>query len=242
MTKKLLVVAASGLVLAILLLSAAWAIGGRGMLAAMHSSGWHFNDWNWTTDDDDHEHGPVTTRSYPFDPAVPLVVDAPVELHFERGEHPGMTISGPARMISAVRWENGRLSLSDTSGWTHRSLDIRIVAPRVPPLTLAGAGDVSLNDLDQDDLKLNLSGAGDFDVSGKVRTVTLSSSGAGSVDLGKLSATDAAVSLSGIGSVDLAATGRVSVAVSGAGSVTLHRKPAELTSQVSGVGAIDQDY
>lgn len=240
MTKKLLVVAASGLVLAILLLSIAWAIGGKDMIAAIQHGGWHHHNWNYNVGDDDHDQ--TSTRSLPFDPAVPLIVDAPVDLHFVRGEHPGMTINGPARLVSAVRWENGRLSMSETSGWSHRSLNIDIVAPRLPPLTLAGAGDVSLKDLDQDELQLKLSGAGDFDVSGKVRTVTIANSGAGSVDLGKLNATDAAISLSGIGSVDLAATGKVNVSVSGAGSVTLHRKPAELTSQISGIGSVDQDY
>lgn len=240
MTRKLLVVAASGLVLAILLLSAAWAIGGKQMVAAIRSGGWHYNDRHFTINDDDH--GPVATRSLAFDPAVPLVVDAPVDLHFVRGEHPGMTVSGPARLISALRWENGRLSLRDTAGWTGRSLDIEIVAPKLPPLTLAGAGDVSLKDLDQDELQLNLSGAGDFNVSGKVRMVTVASSGAGDIDLGKLDATDATVALSGMGSIDLNATGRVAVTVSGAGNVTLHRKPAELTSQISGVGSVEQDY
>lgn len=240
MTKKLLVVAASGLVLAILLLSVAWAIGGKDMVTAMRHGGWRYNDWHYSVDDDDH--GADKTRSLSFDPAVPLIVDAAVDLHFVRGEHPGMIVSGPARLVSAVRWENGRLSMGDRSIWSHRSLKIEIVAPRMPPLTLAGAGDVSLQDLDQDELQLDLSGAGDFNVDGKVRTVKVTSSGAGNVNLGKLSATDASVSISGIGSVDLAATGKVTVSVSGAGSVTLHRKPTELTSQISGVGSVDQNY
>jgi hypothetical protein len=30
--------------------------------------------------------------------------------------------------------------------------------------------------------------------------------------------------------------------VAGAGNVTLHRKPAELTSQINGIGSVDQDY
>ena len=242
MTRKLLVVAASGLVLAILLLSAAWAIGGQAMLSAMHHGGWHFTDGRYILNGDDDDHGPRTTRSLAFDPAVPLTLDAPFDLHFTRGDHPGMTVSGPTDLVNAVRWENGRLSLSATPMWTHGSLDVAIVAPTLPPLTLAGAGDVSLDNLAQAVLRIDLSGAGNIDASGKVKNVSVTSSGAGNVDLEHLDATDATVDASGMGNLDLNASGKVNVTMSGAGNLSLHRRPAELTSHLSGVGSIDQDY
>ena len=238
MTKKLLVVAASGLVLAILLLSAAWVVGGKPLTAVMHNGGLHF-----TWDDDDHgDHGAQATRSLAFDPAVPLTVDAMVNLHFVRGDHPSMTVSGPARLVDAVHWQDGRLSQDEVHIFGHHSLRVDIVAPRLPPFTFAGAGNVTLDKIDQDDLQLDLSGAGNIDANGRVNSITVKSSGAGSVDLGDLDAGDAKVNASGVGNMDINAHGKVNVSVSGVGNVTLHHKPAELTTQVSGVGSIDQDY
>ncbi len=170
-------------------------------------------------------------------------MDAAVDLHFARGDHAGMTISGPAGLVSAVRWENGRLSLGDTSHWgPHATLTVEIVAPRLPPLTFSGAGDVTLVNLAQDDLHLDLSGAGDVEASGKVRNVAVTVSGVGNADLAKLDATDATVTASGVGNIDLNASGKVDASVLGVGNVSLHRKPAELTSRINGVGSVDEDY
>jgi carbon monoxide dehydrogenase subunit G len=237
MTKKLLVVAASGLVLAILLLSAAWVVGGQAMVDAIHHGGWSF-----TFDDDDHGHGAKVTRSFTFNPDAPLSVDAPVHLHFERGDHVSMTVSGSAVMMNALRWDNNHLSMNDGPTFGHHELKVEIVAPQLPPLSLDGAGSVSLENLDQQELRINLSGAGNVEASGKVHAATVSSSGAGNVDLGDLDATDATVSVAGVGNIDVNASGKVDANVAGAGNVTLHRKPAQLTSQITGIGSVDHDY
>ena len=128
MTKKLLVVAASGLVLAILLLSAAWVTGGTALMAAPHRGNWSF--------DDDDDHRPTATRSYTFDSAAPFTVNAPVELHFVRGDQATMTISGSPAMLAAVHWDHNRLSLNEGLFGDHHSLKVDIVAPQLPPLTL----------------------------------------------------------------------------------------------------------
>jgi len=234
-TRKLLVVAASGLVVAILLLSAAWVVGGKDMVTALHHGGWHF-----TVDDDDH--AATVTHTVAFDAGAPLALDAPVDVHFVRGDRAAMTVSGAAPLVAAMRWQDNRLSMSDAPMFIHHTLHVEIVAPRLPPLTLAGPGNVSIEKLDQDDLQLSLRGAGNVDASGRVRTVTVNNSGAGNVDLGELDATDATVTTSGIGNVDLKATGKVAVTLSGVGNVSLHRKPAELTSRINGIGSITQDY
>lgn len=237
MTKKLFVVAASGLVLAILLLSAAWVVGGQAMVTAIHKGNWHF-----TIDDDDDDHGARVTRSFTFNPDAPMTVDAPVHLHFVRGDRVAMTISGSAPLVGALRWNNNKLSMDDGPIISKHTLQVEIVAPRLPPLNVNGAGSVALENLDQPDLRLNLSGAGNIDATGKVHTATVTSSGAGNVDLGGLNATDATVSVEGVGNIDVNASGKVDASVAGAGNVSLHRKPAQLTSQISGIGSVDQDY
>lgn len=243
MTKKLLVVAASGLVLAILLLSAAWVVGGPAMVTAIHKGHWHVA---MDDDDDDHyhdhDHGAQVTRSFTFNPDAPLMLDAPVHLHFMRGDHVAMTIGGSAPLMSALHWENNHLSMNDGPVISRHALQVEIVAPRLPPLTVHGTGNVSLENLQQHDLRIDLSGAGNVDATGTVHTAKVTSSGAGNVDLGELNATDATVSVAGVGNIDVNASGNVNASVAGAGNVSLHRKPAQLTSQISGIGSVDQDY
>lgn len=237
MIRKLVIVAASGLLLSILLLSAAWVIGGPAMVQRFR----HDGGWGVILDDDD-THEATTTRTLAFNPAVPLEISAPAEVHFTRGDKPVLTVSGSGRMVDAVRWEGGTLSLHEVSVFNHHGLRVEITAPALPPLRYSGAGSIHLEGIDQPQLSLDLAGAGNIEASGKVGQLSVTSEGAGNVDLSDLVASDARVRAAGVGNVDLNAGGKVNVELSGAGNVSLHHRPAELTSKVSGVGSIDQDY
>lgn len=236
MTRKLLIVFVSGMVLAMVLLSAAWAIGGKEIAARLDKGG----GWSFTFDDDDDHGG--TTRTMAFDPAQPLAIDAPVSLHFNRAAQPRMTVRGPARMMTALRWESGRLWLDRQAGFAHHSLVVEIVGPRMPDLAFRGAGRAELDGIDQPALAIDLSGAGSIEAQGRVERLVVTSGGAGRIDLEALEARDATVTSSGVGLIDVSATGKVDASLSGAGRIALHRKPAALTSSVSGLGVIDQAY
>lgn len=242
MTKKLLVVFASGLILATALFAITWVVGGRAFVSDLE----HKHGWSWTFDDDEdgtRHAGPQTSRSLTYDPAVPLTIDAPVTLKYQRGTQTSMTVEGPRNLVDMVRWDKGRLSL-DGSRTIHgrHGLTVTIVAPQLPALVLASAADVELAGLDQPALAIDLRGAGDVEGTGKVTSISLVNSGAGAVDLSGIKAQDARIRLSGLGDVEVNAAGKVDVEISGAGRVSLHRKPAQLTSRITGLGAVDEDY
>ena len=58
----------------------------------------------------------------------------------------------------------------------------------------------------------------------------------------QVEAEDATVDLAGVGSADISATGSVKATIAGAGNITLHRRPTNLQTDISGVGSIDHDY
>ena len=237
MIRKLLIVFASGFVLSIFALSGAWAIGGSTLLANIKKD----RNLTWSSDEDGPKEATVT-RTLAFDGKGALTVDLPVELEFVRGDKVEMTVSGPAPIMDALRWENGTLSLAPGTPLRRRGVRVTIVAPQLAGLILKGPGDIELRDLDQPALALDVSGPADVEASGRVETLTIATRGVGSLDLTDLLARDAKANLIGVGSVDLNASGKVEADISGAGSVTLHRKPAVLATRVSGVGSIDHDY
>ncbi|MDE2404309.1 MAG: DUF2807 domain-containing protein [Sphingomonadales bacterium] len=238
MIKKLLIVFASGLVLSVVLLSSAWVIGGPSMLQRIDKDGDFHVGWS----DDDDGRTPMTTRTLAFDAAKPLEVAAPVELHYTKGDAVALSVRGPQKLIDAVLWENGRLSLKDHVWFHNHTLKIDITAPRMPDLVYKGAGNIELENLDQPTLALEMAGAGNIEARGQVQTLVLHARGAGNVDLSDLAVRDATVESAGVGNVDLNASGKVDATLSGAGNISLHRKPAELTSRVHGIGSIDEDY
>ena len=239
MTRKLLIVSASGLLLAIALLAAAWLAGGHRFVTDMEK---HGGNWSFDFDDDDKPAGPQATRSLAYDGSTALTIEAPVDLTFTRGANARMTVEGPRGAIDALRLDGGRLYLDGTRHSMRRALKVTIVAPQIPGVVLKGAGNVELNGLEQPALAIELAGAGNIEGSGKVGKLTITGDGVGNIDLAKVEAIDAKVTASGIGNIDLNASGKVDLNVSGAGNISLHSKPRELTSRVSGIGSIDHDY
>ena len=72
MTKKLLIVFASGLLVSLIMLSSAWVIGGDELSKRVH------NGKRWSMKVDTDHNGPKTERTLTFDPALPLTISAPV--------------------------------------------------------------------------------------------------------------------------------------------------------------------
>ena len=97
MIRKLLVVALSALVAGLACLGIAFAIAGPEIV----------RNGGYTIDfDDETQTGPHVRKVVAFDPAVALVLNAPVDLEFTRGDRTEMTISGNAELMKAMLREN----------------------------------------------------------------------------------------------------------------------------------------
>lgn len=240
MIKKLLIVSCSGLLLSIVLLSSAWVVGGSHLMERLDKG----DDWFLDVSDDEGEgdETAMVTRTLALDTSQPLEIAAPVELRYIKGDTARLTVRGPERLMKGLAWEKGQLSLKEDHWFHNRSLKIEITAPEMPDLLYRGAGDIRLEHIDQPALALEMAGAGNITARGRVQELTVQSRGAGNIDLSELVARDAIVSLAGVGNIDINASGKVDATLSGAGNVSLHRKPAELTSRIHGIGSIDNDY
>lgn len=237
MLRKLLIVFASGVILAIVAFGAAWAVGGDKLRREIAENG----GWQWTIGDDKEDHGPTATRTFAVEPGATLAMEIPVELTFTRGDKPQMVVTGPAKVLDRLTWQNGRLGIAGHFR-THRGIEVRITAPEITGLDLDAPGDVTLTGLDQEKFTLRSEGAIDLSARGKVRKLFITSDGAGDIDLGHVEAEDAIVRINGVGDVTVGASNLVDVEINGAGNVSLVRKPGTLRSQINGLGSIDHDY
>jgi Putative auto-transporter adhesin, head GIN domain len=238
MTRKLLIVFASGLFFAIVLLSSAWVIGGPEMITRIEKEGGNIH----ISLDDDKPSGPKVTRSFPFSGLKALTISAPVTLKFVRGDKAEMVVEGPEKLMNALKWENGELSLEGSRRIRRGRIEVTITAPILPDLELRGASDAELAGLDQPSLRIDAAGALDLEGSGKVTALQIDAKGASDIDLKDVEAKDANVRIAGAGDIDISASGKVDATISGAGDITLHRKPEQLTSKISGAGTIDHNY
>lgn len=235
MIRKLLIVFASGLLFALVSLSAAFVIGGPEMAARFDKGGWSIGD-------DGDDTSPKATRTFAFEGIETLTVELPMSLKYTKGDKPEMTVRGPEKLVQALHWENGRLWRDGKGIHFGSGLKVTIVAPRLPDLVVAGASEAELAGLDQPSLSIDAAGALDLTGKGKVATLKIDTKGASDVDLSEVEARDATIDIAGAGDVDIAATGKVDATISGAGDITLHRKPEVLTSRINGAGSINHSY
>jgi hypothetical protein len=259
MIRNLTIITVVGLILALVGIGGAFAIGGNDL--ARHG-------WTWIVDETD---GHVTvrrsttteitqaadvTKTLAWDPSERLVLDLPADLIFVQGAEAGVVLTGPQSAIDRVRVSNGRIVMDEDDGsergyvrWTQSGihawseddrLKITVTAPSVTSFSIVGSSDLSIREYNQPTLALNISGSGDVEIEGTTRTFTAEITGSGDTDADRLDVTDATVDISGSGDVRFGPTGDVRVDISGSGDIDLTRRPAQLRQELSGSGDVEE--
>lgn len=115
---------------------------------------------------------------------------------------------------------------------------VEVTLPRVTDLRVSGAGTLLCADLDQEELSLDLSGAGSITATGKVARLYADVSGAGSIGGYGLVAARANLLVSGSGAIKATVTESLRARVSGVGKIKVAGHPCERDTNVSGLGKI----
>jgi len=121
-----------------------------------------------------------------------------------------------------------------------RAVRLRISLPELTAVSSRGAGEVTIQDAQSDDLKIESMGAASIKAAGKVKSATISSSGAGDIDANRLQTEKARVTVAGAASVNVYATEQLDVTISGVGSVTYGGNPKTVNKSVSGIGSVNK--
>ncbi len=128
---------------------------------------------------------------------------------------------------------------------THgRCLDIddpvvlHVTIPVIKSLTVTGVGDViSQNDLDVSDLKITLTGVGNFDLEGIAATLDINLTGTGKVKTFGLNTDKCTVRIAGVGDAEVNVNDELDVTITGVGTVSYKGNPT-IHSNISGAGRI----
>ncbi|HEY8617875.1 GIN domain-containing protein [Phenylobacterium sp.] len=244
MIRPLLMIAGAGFLLSVVTLSTAVAIGGPEALAR---GAW--SDWNWDWDWDEHHgasndqwSGEEATRELAWTGGESLEIDVPAEVTYTQGDGPArLVITGPARAVSRVELEDGRIGFRHGRSHSRGRLQIVMSAPNVTRFELNGADRLVINGYRQDRLTLELTGRSEVQANGETGQLALDISGAGEADLAALKTREARVEISGKGEARIAPTEAADLDISGAGEITLTTRPPRLDTDISGAGTIRQE-
>lgn len=163
------------------------------------------------------------------------------DINYMQGS-PAVTITGDSHIIkevSVVVKEN-ILQLSMKKSYSSKlPIVINISSPNIRGMTIKGASDVILDNINVAYLRLNLVGAVDLTASGNVVDLDLNVNGAGDVNVKNLIAKKVTVDLQGSGDVKLTAEGQLNATLSGAGDIVFFGNPSIINKRISGVGDIE---
>jgi hypothetical protein len=120
-----------------------------------------------------------------------------------------------------------------------RGVHVTLKTPSLHNVTVNGAGNVSIADVKEESLTLNLTGAGSFAAKGEVDKLNLTVSGAGQANLGDLAVQEASIDLSGSADATVNTTSTLDINITGAGNVSYKGSP-RVTQHVLGAGSVSK--
>lgn len=115
---------------------------------------------------------------------------------------------------------------------------VGIALPEAPAVKLKGSGDVTLVDLRQASLGLEINGSGDIRAYGKVERLDAQIAGSGDVDASELTTDHASLAVAGSGDIDAFVRTEVHARVAGSGGIVVRGEPSLRDYNVTGSGKI----
>jgi hypothetical protein len=232
MASKLALVAFTGFTVAAVCIGAAAAIG-AGEIRARNFDFSLFDGPSCGRSD-----GAAGARDIAWDGEDHATLSIPGVAHYRPGGDDMLHVSGDPDLVAHVRVRDGHIELDCHTWRGGDGLDVTLPGRHFRKLGIAGSGKLLLDDLDQDRLKVSISGSGTIRGNGRVENLEIHIAGSGDADMGRVVARAAKVHISGSGDAAIAPSDDADIHISGSGDVTLHSNPAHMESHISGSGNI----
>ena len=158
------------------------------------------------------------------------------------GEKPSVVVTADDNLLGRVTTEvqSGQLVIANTPGSfsTDTPMSVEVTVPTLTVLTLSGSGNIVVDGIAAERLKVDLPGSGMLTGSGTATRLDVTVSGSGTVQFTRVAAKDVSALVSGSGSIFVTATERLDATVSGDGAILYAGDPQAVTKSVTGSGAI----
>ena len=232
MVHKLTVIAIVGLTASAICMGAAAAIGGGS-----------FGDGLDMFMDGDRDHcrrvsATATNRDLDWDGSDKVQVVVYSDVRYTPGSDNKLHASGDPQVLAHLRIHDGIIDL-DCRGWRDRDM-IKITLPgrEFRKFGIAGRSDLTLNQVNQTNLRVEVAGTGTIKANGKVDDLDIKMAGIGHADFGKVQGRSARVEMAGIATADIAPSESADIKIAGPSTVNLYSNPKELDTQIAGPGRL----
>lgn len=181
----------------------------------------------------------ATSRTLDWDGSDHVDLALRGHARYRPGTDDRVHVTGDPQVLARLKIDNGAIKL-DCRGWSNRTKDLDITLPgRIfKRFEIAGTGKLTLDALDQEDLRVEMAGIATVEANGKVENLRIEMAGIGHADFTKVTGSKARVELAGVGKADIAPIDEAHIEIAGPGEVRLHTNPKKLDSEIAGPGRI----
>lgn len=234
MRTKLALIALSGFALSAVCLGGAFALGANQIGGTLVNFG-GFNLASCAV----QPSGQSATRRLAWDGSDHVGIAVPANVHYRRGQGDQLVISGDSALLPHIQIVDGSVQFDcRMRGLRGARLDVTLPGRDFRSYSLAGVGDINLENINQPDLSLHIAGAGNLVASGKVDDLELHVAGEGDAKLASLAVDRVALHIAGSGNIDVAPKDDLDAHIVGSGTVTLHSEPHSIETHIIGSGRI----
>jgi hypothetical protein len=183
--------------------------------------------------------GQQATRNLAWDGRDTAAVAVPANIHYRRGQGDQVVVTGDSALVPHIHVVDGAVRLDcRIRGLRGTRLEVTLPGREFEGFTIAGVGDMSLENIDQPDLKITVAGAGNVAASGNVKRLELQVAGASDAKLAGLAVDRVAVHIAGSSQIDVAPKDDLEANIVGSGTVMLHSEPKNIETHIIGSGRI----
>jgi len=158
------------------------------------------------------------------------------------GEKQSVVVKADDNLLDRVTTEvqSGKLVIANAPGsfTTNSPMSVEVGVPSLDTLTLSGSGNIVVTGVEAKSFDVNLPGSGTLTGDGSATRLDVTVDGSGMVQLTRLVATNVQAGVSGSGSIFVTATESLDASVSGSGAILYAGSPPNVTSNITGSGAI----
>jgi hypothetical protein len=157
------------------------------------------------------------------------------------GRPQSVVVHADSTLINHVTTEvvAGTLVIGDTGSFTAGGpVSVDVSVPSLTALSLSGRGQISATGISTPQLTVTISGSGQLSAAGTATRLDVTINGSGQARLSQLTARDVGAVISGSGLIQVTATASLAASVPGSGTIIYSGNPPQVTTSVTGSGAV----
>jgi hypothetical protein len=157
------------------------------------------------------------------------------------GRPQSVVVHADSTLINHVTTEvvAGTLVIGDTGSFTASGpVSVDVSVPSLTALSLSGRGQISATGISTPQLTVTISGSGQLSAAGTATRLDVTINGSGQARLSQLTARDVGAVISGSGLIQVTATASLAASVPGSGTIIYSGNPPQVTTSVTGSGAV----